>query len=116
MSLFSIFKKPQTKTNLQMSAVEFVHDRDAGGIVIDVRTPAEYQSARLKDAQNIDISSPDFSKRVSALEGTEVYYLYCRSGARSQKAAEIMSRAGFRAFNIGGLQALESAGADIKRG
>ena len=116
MSLFDIFRKQSAKADrpsLQLSAVDYMRDHGDDGVVIDVRTATEYEMAHIRDAKLIDISSPDFAKRVSELDRDEVYYLYCRSGARSQRAAEIMHNSGFKAFNIGGLQALQSAGADV---
>lgn len=65
-------------------------------IVIDVRTPAEYQEAHLKGAKNIDIQSDDFQVQIAKLDPTQEYLLYCRSGARSTKAAKLMVKKGFK--------------------
>lgn len=72
-------------------------------VIIDVRTPEEFQSARLNKAINIEwqniLSIQDNIKK------TEKIYLYCRSGNRSQRATEILVDAGFvDVKNLGSLQ------------
>ena len=47
------------------------------------------------NAVNIDVTSPDFARRVATLDKAKPTYVYCRSGARSAKAAEQLSKAGF---------------------
>ena len=75
-------------------------------VLLDVRTPGEYQSGTIKGAKNIDIQSPDFEKRIAALDTSKEYFVFCRSGARSGRACEFMASKGFKAFNlVGGIAA-----------
>ena len=117
MSLFDIFKKARTAgsdgPSLRISPTDYMREHSGNGVVVDVRTPSEFGMGHINGATNIDISSADFAKQISELGRDDVFYLYCRSGARSQRAAEAMHKAGFKAFNIGGLQELQSAGADV---
>ena len=72
-------------------------------VVLDVRTPAEYQTGHLSQARNLDVSSYDFAQQVAKLDTAKTYVLYCRSGTRSSKAANIMYQQGFhRVVNGGG--------------
>ncbi|MDZ7680805.1 MAG: rhodanese-like domain-containing protein [Fodinibius sp.] len=82
------------------------------GIIIDVRTPDEYRNGHLKKSDyNFDISSPDFKDKIKKLDKDKNYFLYCRSGARSGRAAKEMKRNGFEnVYNVGGLQSLLGAG------
>lgn len=66
-----------------------------GTIVLDVRTPAEYASGHLPQAQNIDFEGADFATRISGLDKNATYAVYCRSGNRSGSALEQMTAAGF---------------------
>lgn len=66
-----------------------------GTIVLDVRTPAEFASGHLPQAQNIDIEGPDFATRLAALDKSATYAVYCRSGNRSGTALEQMAAADF---------------------
>jgi rhodanese-related sulfurtransferase len=80
---------------------------DAGTVVIDVRTPAEFASGHLEGAVNIDVQSPDFEALVSQLDPTGSYYVYCRSGNRSGQAIDRMTALGFADLTNGG--SVESA-------
>lgn len=66
----------------------------ADTVVIDVRTPAEFASGHLKGAVNIDLSSPNFSSQIAALDPAGKYVVYCRSGNRSATATSYMKDAG----------------------
>jgi phage shock protein E len=81
-------------------------------VVIDVRTKSEYNSGHLKKTDyNYDISSSDFEENIEKLDKDKNYFLYCRTGARSGRATQVMKRNGFEnVYNIGGLQSLVNAG------
>lgn len=64
--------------------------------VLDVRTPDEYKSGKIADATNINFYDGDFSQKVEqSLKKDVPVYLYCQSGARSQKALKILKDLGF---------------------
>jgi phage shock protein E len=72
-------------------------------VIIDVRTPEEFQSARLNKAINIEWQN--ILSIQNNTNKTEKIYLYCRSGNRSQRATEILVNAGFvNVENLGSLQ------------
>jgi phage shock protein E len=72
-------------------------------VIIDVRTPEEFQSAHLNKSINIEWQNIlSIQKNINK---TEKIYLYCRSGNRSQKATEILVDAGFVDLeNLGSLE------------
>ncbi|GAB3308381.1 MULTISPECIES: rhodanese-like domain-containing protein [Hymenobacter] len=69
--------------------------RQPGAVLLDVRRPDEFALGHLPGAINIDVTSPDFARRVAALDQAQPTYVYCRSGARSATAATQLTKAGF---------------------
>lgn len=69
-------------------------------ILIDVRTPEEFNAGHIPGAVNIDVKSPDFRDKILGLDNKKTAAVYCRSGVRSLKAASILSSEGFRVLNL----------------
>lgn len=91
----------------------FLNEVTADDVVIDVRTPEEFEAGHLRGAMNLNVRSDDFRAGVELLDRDTKYFLYCRTGNRSQQAAQIMNDLGFKAvYNVGGFEALAEAGAD----
>ncbi|MEN1785576.1 MAG: rhodanese-like domain-containing protein [Bacteroidota bacterium] len=64
--------------------------------LIDVRTPEEFKAGHINGALNFNVKdSVVFSHQVQILDDTKPVYLYCRSGNRSQRAAEYLKKYGF---------------------
>jgi len=59
-------------------------------VLIDVRTPEEYADGHVKGAINLNVKDDNFGKKVSELDSTKNYYIYCRSGVRAKSAEAIM--------------------------
>ena len=64
-------------------------------VVIDTRTAAEFAEGHVQGAINLDVESGAFQAKLSSLDKSVGYALYCRSGRRSAIAAELMATAGF---------------------
>jgi phage shock protein E len=92
--------------------------KQPGTIVLDVRTPAEYATGHLPNAQNIDIESADFATKIGALDKNATYAVYCHSGNRSGVALEQMTAAGFtHVYDLaGGITAWQSMGGAMATG
>ena len=72
-------------------------------IILDVRTPSEYQEGHIKGAKLINISAPTFESQIDELDKSKKYYVYCRSGGRSSSAASFMIEKGFeQVYNLQG--------------
>jgi rhodanese-related sulfurtransferase len=71
-------------------------------MVIDVRTPEEFNDGHLEGAERIGIADSDFIQRVDALDKTENYYIYCRSGNRAGQAINAMRDLGFTGELVNG--------------
>ena len=68
--------------------------------IVDVRTSNEYNSGHIRNAINIDyFKAANFKKAFEKLDRDQPVYLYCRSGARSQKAARKLVDMGFSEIN-----------------
>jgi rhodanese-related sulfurtransferase len=78
-------------------------------VILDVRTPGEYQSSHVKGAMNVDYYA-DFEAEVQKLPKDKIYLLHYASGRRSGEATAIMRRLGYKAYNMGGFDAVKSAG------
>ncbi len=73
-------------------------------ILIDVRTPQEYQSGYIPEAINIPVDqiAQEISKKVKGTEQTLM--VYCRSGSRSAQAAAKLKELGYRiVLDLGGI-------------
>jgi len=88
---------------------------ETGGRVIDVRTSAEYAEGHLAGVSNFDVLAPDFAARAADLPRDTTYFVYCRSGARSGQAAQILRQFGHEVYNVGGFDALAAAGFETER-
>lgn len=73
-----------------------------GAIILDVRTPEEFESGRIPQSININIMDTTFLNKVSAMDKSRPYFVYCRSGARSGQACTMMSNMGFEVYNLAG--------------
>lgn len=66
-------------------------------VVIDVRTPAEWQQGVIAGADLfIDYNGANFKQEIAKLDKSKTYIIYCRSGGRSAGASQVMSDAGFK--------------------
>ncbi|WP_235294981.1 rhodanese-like domain-containing protein [Portibacter lacus] len=65
-------------------------------VVIDVRTPQEIAGGKIENAVELDYYDKEFASKIKALDPDKNYYLYCKAGTRSAKAAEIMIENGFK--------------------
>lgn len=99
----------------ELNAVEFTSDDSK--VVLDVRTAQEYAEGKIIGSENLDVLKTDlFTTSIEKLDKDKTYYVICRSGARSQKAASQMRKAGFEnVINVqGGMQAWEAANYQVE--
>ncbi len=86
-------------------------------VLVDVRTPEEFATGHLEGALNSDFRGGAFATEMQNWDKDKTYYLYCASGNRSGKAAELMKEAGFRNIvNVGAFQDLKEAGLPTETG
>ena len=66
-------------------------------IVIDVRTPAEFEAGHIRGAVNLDIRDAGFHRRLMMLSPSDSYVVYCMGGHRAGRAADAMECLGLDA-------------------
>ena len=83
--------------------------------LVDVRTPEEFNEGYIENAQNIDYYSPTFDEDIQKLDKSKPVILYCKSGNRSGKCAEILKEAGFeKIYDLeGGITEWKYKGLDV---
>jgi len=81
-------------------------------IIIDVRTPAEFDGEHIENATNIDFYSETFRDMLNNLDKNKTYLIYCAVGGRSGSALDIMAELNFKeAYNIlGGINLWKAEG------
>jgi thioredoxin 1 len=81
-------------------------------LLLDVRSPEEYNSGHLEGAINIDYHAPDFREQVKKLDHDRPVLVYCLAGSRSASAAEILIAENFsEIYNLqGGTMKWKQAG------
>ncbi len=74
---------------------QVIADDPAGLVVLDIRTPEEFNEARLADAIMVDFYADDFADQLDTLDKDVPYVMYCRTGNRSSDAVKTMKGLGF---------------------
>ncbi len=103
--------------NTNLNTTEFEKGIKQNDIqLLDVRTPAEYQSGHLKDAFLANWNNKEeFMTRVKALDKSKPVYTYCLSGGRSGAALKWLVENGYTAYNLdGGIAAWKKDGKDVE--
>lgn len=86
------------------SVKEFV---DKGAIIIDVRTPGEFQGGHIKGSKNIPLNT--IGNQIESIKKlNKPVIACCASGMRSSQATSILKSNGIDVMNGGGWQSLES--------
>jgi len=68
---------------------------DSDFIILDIRTPGEYQSGHIENAIMIDFYSKTYAEEVNRLDKTKIYLIHCRSGNRSTRSMALFKKLQF---------------------
>ena len=71
-------------------------------MLVDVRTPEEFESGHIDGAVNIPVDQVAAS---DAFEGQDRIVVYCRSGRRSAAAAQELAGRGYEVLDLGPMTA-----------
>ena len=84
---------------------------DTTAYLIDVRTPEEYAEGHIEGAVLMNVMDEQtFLAGIDTLDASHTYYIYCRSGRRSQKASGFMGERGLKVVDLqGGYNAWQKA-------
>jgi rhodanese-related sulfurtransferase len=81
--------------------VDVALDQGAGGgMLLDVRTPAEFDAGHIPGAVNVPVD--ERRSRLGELSRDRDVTAYCQVGQRGYLATRILQQAGFKAANLGG--------------
>lgn len=96
----SSFPKKQTmiKKFTPGEAFKFIqiNSKNLDFVILDLRTPEEFESGHIEGAININYHSDTFVEDLDKLDKDKSYLVYCRTWRRSSDAVEIMTRQNFK--------------------
>lgn len=104
-----------TKINVKITPADYQTQFGAGAdhLLLDVRTPEEFNSGHIPGAVNISVDQ--LAQRLSEVPQDKPVVLYCRSGNRSNQAAQILDRAGYtQIYDLGGIITWQQQGYPIE--
>lgn len=109
--LKNIFK-PAEKAYKDLNTNDFKLAMKSDSIIIDVRTPEEFKTGKIAKARNINVASFSFMTEAQKLDKNKEILVYCRSGARSVRAANMLAKIGYtKVSNLkGGVMAWQNHG------
>ena len=97
MGFFDFFKQPDINRGVEE------YRNTPGAVLLDVRTPEEYEDGHIPDSKNVPVQTIDRILSVAENKDTPLY-VYCRSGARSRQAVGMLEQMGYtNVSNIGGI-------------
>lgn len=96
----------QSKT---IHITEFSQNDIKNGILVDVRTPIEFNTGHLNKALNINFLEKGFVSAFDTIPKTKTIFVYCKKGGRSAKAKQLLDSLGYKKVVdlLGGYDALE---------
>lgn len=105
------------KTKENLSVVDFEAKIKTDVLLIDVRTPEEFNQGHLAKAINVDINADTWAEDIQKLDKTKTILVYCKSGGRSARAADDLAAQGFNTvYNLeGGIMKWVGAGKSVEQ-
>lgn len=101
-----LFANAQSQSEVEVLEPQAFIERvkaDTSAIILDVRQPEEFAEGHLAQAINLDwLNQTVFINGLAKLNKQKTYYIYCRSGRRSQAAAGKLKAEGFQVVDLKG--------------
>ena len=92
------------RKNINLGIEEYKGTESA--LLIDVREVNEYSGGHIPEAVNVPLSTLNTRITKVVPDKNKTLFVYCLSGARSRKAADILKTLGYgKVKNIGGINA-----------
>ena len=92
--------EPRIETVDAARFAEIIEEAPNGLVILDLRTPDEFNGARIRGAVNIDYYETSFLNNLDALDKRVTYAIYCHSGDRSDDTRGIMEGLGFTNVSV----------------
>ena len=87
--------EPKLETVTASAFAAITNGAPDGLVILDVRTPEEFDAGHIPGAVNIDFYEVSFPNDLHALDKDIPYAIYCRSGNRSGETIGMMEDLGF---------------------
>lgn len=84
---------------------------EEGAVLLDVRTPSEFEEYKISGSINIDHTEVD--EHTDQLKGYSHIYIYCKKGGRAKKAFDALSDEGLTNLSVvidGGMESWKEKG------
>jgi rhodanese-related sulfurtransferase len=88
-----------TVATIDVNAAKDFVTRDENAVIMDVRTPVEYEMSHITGAVNVNVQDESFEDMVVALDPNKSYIVHCTlnpAGGRSSRALETLQSLGFQ--------------------
>jgi rhodanese-related sulfurtransferase len=79
----------------EISQEEFIASPPADGLILDVRTPAEFEAGHVPNAVNIPHDELAGRLEELGIEKDQPIVVYCKVGGRAKKASSVLLTAGY---------------------
>ncbi len=86
-------------TAIEVNGAKDFIARHENGIILDVRTPLEYEMSHITGAVNVSVQDESFQDMVVALDPGKTYIVHCTKNpgdGRSSRALETLQSLGFK--------------------
>ena len=110
---------PSTTPSRTVDAATLAERLDAGDVrVIDVRTPAEFETVHIAGSWNVPLDLLREHRADLTRHLDDDVVLVCRSGVRAGQAEQALAGSGLPGLRVleGGMSAWEASGAPVRRG
>ncbi|WP_324023697.1 rhodanese-like domain-containing protein [Maribacter sp. BPC-D8] len=75
---------------------DFISFDESAEVLLDVRTPAEFDAGCIDGAVNINWLSDEFNQQIKGMDKSKKIFVYCKMGGRSLKSQERLVELGFK--------------------
>ena len=86
-------------TTIEVNAAKDFVARRENAVIMDVRTPVEYQMSHIPGSVNVNVQDESFEDMVVALDPNKTYIVHCTKNpgnGRSSRALETLQSLGFK--------------------
>ena len=86
-------------TTIEVNATKDFVARHEAAVILDVRTPVEYEMSHIPGAVNVNVQDESFEDMVIALDPNKAYIVHCSknpANGRSNRALEKLQSLGFK--------------------
>lgn len=92
----STFASAQSVANINSTEVKEFLKQNSKSVILDVRTPDEFNSGHIENAINLDARNPEIITKINNLNKDAKYLVYCRTNNRSSSVTDYMIKNGFK--------------------